>query len=287
MVQTYRKSTIVCGRFSVDFVKMTTFFVRPRPEIISYFCAKVFKMEKIVSYPISVIVFVLFFLALIVFHPIQWICLNLFGYQAHKKSVDYLNFVLLRIGHVFGTTYKVKGREALPQGVPIIFASNHQSLYDIILFVWFCRRWHPKFVSKVELGKGIPSVSYNLRHGGSVLIDRKDPKQSLPVIRSLGEYIEKNNRSAVIFPEGTRSKTGKPKEFAATGLKILCKAAPSAYVVPVTINNSWKIVKYGIFPLGLGNRLTFTVHEPIKVSDVPFDELFARTEQAIVGGIKN
>ncbi len=255
-------------------------------ELLLTFARKFSSMEKIIAYPLSAVAYVLFLLTLIIFHPVQWICLNVFGYQAHKKSVDYLNFLLLRIGHLLGSAYKVEGREKIPSGAPIIFASNHQSLYDIILFVWFCRRWHPKFVSKIELAKGIPSVSYNLRHGGSVVIDRKDPKQALPVIRQLGEYIEKYKRSAVIFPEGTRSKTGKPKEFATTGLKILCKSAPSAYVVPVTINNSWKIVKYGFFPLGLGNRLTFTVHEPIKVSEVPFDELFARTQQAVINGIK-
>ena len=70
------------------------------------------------------------------------------------------------------------------------------------------RKHHPKFVSKMELGKGIPSVSYNLSHGGSVLINRKDSRQSLTEIAKLGSYIEKHNRTAVIFPEGTRSKTG-------------------------------------------------------------------------------
>src|SRR4051812_26096259 len=151
-------------------------------------------MQKIISYPISLIAILLFLLTLLIFHPIQWICLNVFGYQAHKKSVDYLNFLLLRIGHLLVMNYQVQGRNRIPNGAPIIFASNHQSLYDIILFVWFCRRWHPKFVSKMELAKGIPSVSYNLRHGGSVVIDRKDPKQALPVIRQLGEYIEKHKR---------------------------------------------------------------------------------------------
>jgi 1-acyl-sn-glycerol-3-phosphate acyltransferase len=54
-------------------------------------------------------------------------------------------------------------------------------------------------------------VSYNLRHGGSALIDRKDPK---PFLKSkLGDYIEEHNRSAVIFPEGTRSKTANQKSF--------------------------------------------------------------------------
>uniref|UniRef100_A0A4W5LJK0 1-acylglycerol-3-phosphate O-acyltransferase n=1 Tax=Hucho hucho TaxID=62062 RepID=A0A4W5LJK0_9TELE len=192
-------------------------------------------MQKIISYPLSFIVLMLILLALVIFHPIQWICLNVFGYQAHKKSVDYLNFILLRIVHLLGTTFVFEGRESIPKGVPIIFVANHQSLYDIIAMIWFLRRFHPKFVSKKELGSGVPSVSFNLKHGGSVLIDRKDPKQAIPSIKKLSEYIEKNNRSAVIFPEGTRSKNGKPKEFAQSGVKILCKYAPSAYVVPIKV----------------------------------------------------
>ncbi|KAB1157018.1 lysophospholipid acyltransferase family protein [Flavobacterium luteum] len=243
-------------------------------------------MQKIISYPISFIALFLFLMTLVVFHPIQWICFNLVGYQAHKKSVDYLNFMLIRIGHILGTTYKVENREDIPNGVPIIFVANHQSLYDIIAIIWFFRKFHPKFVSKKELGKGVPSVSYNLRHGGSVLIDRKDPKQAVPNIKKLSEYIEFHKRSAVIFPEGTRTKTGVPKEFSQTGLKILCKYAPSAFVVPISINNSWKIFKYGFFPLGLGNHLTFVVHKPLSVKDLSFDELMKQTEQSIVQGIK-
>lgn len=243
-------------------------------------------MEKLVSYPISVVYYLCFGLTLVIFHPIQWICLNVFGYQAHKKSVDYLNLFLVRCTNVLGTTYSVKNKEIIPNNVPIIFVANHQSLYDIIGIIWYLRRFHAKFVSKKELGKGIPSVSYNLRHGGSVLIDRKDPKQALPVIKGLGEYIEKNKRSAVIFPEGTRSKTGKPKEFAQSGLKILCKYAPNAYIVPISINNSWKMVKFGAFPMGLGNKLEFIIHEPMAVKDYSFEEIMQKTESAVVSAIK-
>ena len=243
-------------------------------------------MEKIISYPISTLAMLLFLLVLVIFHPIQWICLNVFGYQAHKKSVDYLNCCLLRVGHFIGTTYKVENRELIPENVPLIIVANHQSLYDIIGIIWFLRKFHPKFVSKQELAKGIPSVSYNLRHGGSVVIDRKDPKQAIPVIKKLADYIELNHRSAVIFPEGTRTKTGAPKVFSHTGVKILCKNAPSAYVVPLTINNSWKLVKFGFFPLGLGNRLIFTVHKPMAVKDFSFEEIMEQTEKAVVQSIK-
>jgi len=243
-------------------------------------------MEKIISYPISAIYYLCFGLCLVIFHPVQWICLNFIGYQAHKKSVDYLNFCLLGCTYILGTSYTFTNRERIPKGIPVIIVANHQSLYDIVAIIWYLRRVHPKFVSKKELGKGIPSVSYNLRHGGSVLIDRKDPKQAIPVIKGLSEYIEANRRSAMIFPEGTRSKTGKPKEFSQSGLKILCKYAPSACVVPVSINNSWKMVKYGFFPLGLGNHLTFTVHEPLFVNAMTFEELMQRTENAVVSGVK-
>lgn len=244
-------------------------------------------MEKILSYPISILYYIVFLLFLIIFHPVQWVCLNVFGYQAHKKSVDILNFFLVRTTHLLGTTYEIGNVDHLPEGVPLIIVANHQSMYDIPPIIWFMRKFHPKFISKKELGRGIPSVSYNLRHGGSVLIDRKDPKQALPQIKKMAEYIEKNNRSAVIFPEGTRSKTGIPKRFSENGLKIMCKYAPSAYIVPISINNSWKMVRFGQFPLGLGNRLTFTVHQPFAIKGIPFDEVMQRTENAVVQGIKN
>jgi 1-acyl-sn-glycerol-3-phosphate acyltransferase len=243
-------------------------------------------MQKLVSYPLSIIYYLCFGFFLVLFHPIQWFCFNVFGYQAHKKSVDYLNFFLVRCTNLLGTTYQFENIESIPKNAPIIFVANHQSLYDIIAVIWYLRDFHCKFVSKKELGKGIPSVSYNLRHGGSALIDRKDSKQAIPLIKGLSEYIEKNTRSALIFPEGTRSRTGQPKSFAQSGLKILCKHAPSAYVVPITINNSWKMVRFGAFPMGLGNRLKFTIHQPLKVSEYSFEELIEQTEKVVVEGIQ-
>lgn len=244
-------------------------------------------MEKLISYPISVVYYLCFGLTLVIFHPIQWICFNVFGYQAHKISVDYLNLFLVGCTRILGTRWSFSNRERIPQNVPLIFVANHQSLYDIIGIIWFLRRHHAKFVSKKELGKGIPSVSYNLRHGGSVLIDRKDPKQALPTIKGLSEYIEKHNRTAVIFPEGTRSKTGATKKFSENGLKILCKFAPNALVVPITINNSWKMTQFGMFPMGLGNHIKYTIHEPLAVKDYDFATLFEKTEQAVNSAIHN
>lgn len=154
-------------------------------------------------------------------------------------------------------------------------------MFDIIAISWFMRKHHPKFISKVELGSGWPSVSFNLRHGGSVLIDRQNPRQSIPALIKFSKYIAQYKRSAVIFPEGTRSKTGELKPFSTTGLKILFKNIPDALVVPVTINNSWKLLKYGSFPVNAGINLSLTVQEPIAVSSMTDDELLMETEQRI------
>lgn len=243
-------------------------------------------MEKIVSYPLTVVYYFFFLLWLVIFHPIQWVCFNLFGYNAHRITVAYLNWFLVRTAHLVGTTYHFKGMENVPINKPLIIVANHQSLHDITSIIWFLRKVHPKFISKIELGKGIPSVSYNLRHGGSALIDRKDPKQALPAIKKVAELVNNNNYSVVIFPEGTRSKTGAPKPFAVSGLKMLYKFAPDAYFLPITINNSWKMTKFGQFPLGLGVKLDFTIHKPLKISEHKFEEILEQTEKIITEHIK-
>ncbi|WP_345005964.1 lysophospholipid acyltransferase family protein [Snuella lapsa] len=245
-------------------------------------------MQKLLSYPLSCIYYLCFLLTLIIFHPIQWICFNLFGYQAHKVSVDILQFCLMRCANILGTRFSYINPYEIDTNRPLIIVANHQSLHDIYPLTWFMRKHHPKFISKIELGKGIPSVSYNLRHGGAALIDRKNPRQSLPALMKFGEYLEKNKRSGVIFPEGTRSKNGKPKPFQTKGLEVLFKKTPSALIVPITINNSWKMLRYGKFPMGLGNHLKFTVHKPIELATfADKQELINSIEKTITKSIES
>jgi 1-acyl-sn-glycerol-3-phosphate acyltransferase len=221
-------------------------------------------MSKTLAYPLTLIYLIAFGLTLVVFHPIQWVCLNVFGYDAHKKSVSIMNWVIMRCTNILGTRYTLTFPENMPPQGPVIIVTNHQSLYDIPPIIWHLRKYHPKFVSKKELGRGIPSVSYNLRHGGSVLIDRKDRRQAADELTKLGAYIQETRRSAVIFPEGTRSRNGEPKPFRTLGLITLLKNAPDAWILPITINNSWKMFRYGKFPNGIGTHIRFTIHSPVK-----------------------
>ena len=241
-------------------------------------------MRKLLSYPLTILFFIFFGLSLFIFHPILWVSFNVFGYKTLKGSVSVLNWFLMLSTNILGTRYTFENNQNIPTDTPLIIVSNHQSMYDIPPIIWHMRKYHPKFVSKKELGKGIPSVSYNLRKGGSVLIDRKDGKQAITEIGKLGSYIEKYNRSAVIFPEGTRSRDGNPKPFKPMGLKMLLKKAPSALIVPITINNSWKLLRYGKFPMGIGAHLKFKVHTPI-ANNGNLDDLIVKIEQHVINDI--
>ncbi|NEV92869.1 1-acyl-sn-glycerol-3-phosphate acyltransferase [Psychroflexus sp. YR1-1] len=243
-------------------------------------------MKNIVSYPLSVIFYLFFGLTLLIFHVLQWLSFNLFGYQAHKKSVDIFNFFLLRCLNIVGTRFQYNNAFKFDPDRPHIIVSNHQSMFDIPPIIWYMRQLHPKFISKKELAKGIPGISYNLRHGGSVLIDRKNSGQALSQIKKLGHYICETKRAAVIFPEGTRSKTGIPKSFAFNGLKTLFEACPEAVVVPVCINNSWKLQREGMFPLGVGAFLKLDVLQPLEVKDFEIAELIQRIEKNITENLE-
>ncbi|MFD2825865.1 lysophospholipid acyltransferase family protein [Leeuwenhoekiella polynyae] len=239
-------------------------------------------MRKFFAYPLSVIFYLAFGLTIVVFHPVQWVCYNWFGYQAHKKSVDYLNFTIMRCLNLLGTRFTFNNPYTIERDQPIIIVANHQGQWDIPSIIWHMRRLHPKFISKIELGKGIPSISYNLRKGGSALIDRKDKRQSIMAIRDLIKTLNKTNRSVVIFPEGTRSKDGVPKDFATGGLITLFKFMPDAIIVPVTIHNSWKLMRWGGFPQDIGVHVSHTVHEPIKVAGKNPEELVKQVQDSVL-----
>ncbi len=242
---------------------------------------------KVLSYILSPI-FILFFVGvLLIFHPLQWLSFRIFGYKGHKFIVDILNFFLVKSLLIIGVPVRLKNKQPLPKNTNFIFVSNHQSIADIPPIALFFKEHHPKFVSKIELGKNIPSVSYNLRHGGAALIDRKDGKQAITALVKFAKNIQQKKWGAIIFPEGTRSRDGKPKKFYLNGLKIICKYNPEAYIVPLTINNSWKVFKYGTFPLGVGSPITITMHKPVKVNSLPFNELMNLVETTITTNINN
>ncbi|HEY0177811.1 MAG TPA: lysophospholipid acyltransferase family protein [Pedobacter sp.] len=243
-------------------------------------------MNKFLGYIFTPVFYIFFFLTLIVFQPIQWVCHRFFGYKAHKVSVDYLNFFLTYCQIFLGNSTTFINEQDIPLNQPVIFIANHQSMYDIPGIIWFMRKYHVKFISKIELTKGIPSISFNLKYGGGANINRKDSKQAVSEIIKLGRRMKDNNWSAMIFAEGTRAKDGRMKPFQVGGIATLLKVVPRALIVPIAIENSWKIVQYGSFPLSFGERIRWTVLPPIPTSDKNPEEITLMAENAIRTALK-
>jgi 1-acyl-sn-glycerol-3-phosphate acyltransferase len=238
-------------------------------------------IKKLLSYILTPIYLLCFGLLLVIFHPIQMVTRWIWGYPVRKKAVDVLNYGLLYSLWILGTRITFRGLEKIPQGRPLIIVANHQTTIDIPAVIVAFRRNHPKFISKIELGKWIPSISYNLRHGGSVLIDRKNPRQSVKDILLLGKHIEANNYSACIFPEGTRTRDGKLKPFMPAGIASLYKTSPSALIVPFAIDGNYELMKHGYFPMTVGVHLKLTVFDPIDPKGMDMTELTQKIEDMI------
>ncbi len=221
-------------------------------------------MKTLLSYILTPLFYLAFGLVLVIFDPLQRITLKVFGHRAHDAIISVITGLCTNSTRILGATYKVVGRELLPDNRPLVFAANHQSMYDIPPIFWFFRKHHPKFVVKKELAKGIPTISYNIRNGGSVTIDRKNPKQAIPQIQKLGRFINEQKYAAVIYPEGTRSRSGEMRAFKPAGLVALLEAAPDALLVPLTINRAYLFTQKGLFPLTVGVKMEYIVHPPLE-----------------------
>ena len=186
--------------------------------------------------------------------------------NAHSWSLRVIAHGLIFSVRLFGTRIRIKFPEGfqLDENKPYIIVSNHQSTMDIVLLYYVFGKRVPRFIAKKELGRFIPTVSFNLNHGHNVLIDRDNPRQSIKAIAEFGKLISEYKYPGVIFPEGTRSRRGELKEFQPAGVSALLKYAPQADIIPVAVNNSWKLNPHDGVPGESFRTLSITVGNVIK-----------------------
>ncbi len=128
----------------------------------------------------------------------------------------------------------VEGRENIPpKEEGVIFAPNHNSITDVPLFYYAVRRF-PSMMAKAELFK-FPLVHGMLLSLGCIKIGRKSAHGVVEAIRSSIKRIEEGG-SLVIFPEGTRSKTGEIAPFKSGAFKVAERTG--CRIVPVVIKNN-------------------------------------------------
>ena len=138
-----------------------------------------------------------------------------------------------------GIRYRISGREHVP-ATAVVFCSNHESNVDPpVLFEALHRRLH--ILYKAELHK-FPIMGTVFDVGGFVPIERNDRESALRSI-ALGAESLKAGNSFLIFPEGTRSRTGHLLPFKKGGFIMAIQA--QAPIVPVAIQGGRAAMKKG------------------------------------------
>jgi len=161
---------------------------------------------------------------------------------------------------------KVSGLENLDDKQSYVIVSNHQSMYDIfVLYGWMPMIF--KWMMKAEL-RGIPLVGKACESAGHVFINRSSAMAAKHSIERAEQKL-RNGVSLVVFPEGTRSYTGKPGKFKrgayliATDLKLP--------IVPVTLRGCFECLPRNTFNVRPG-LIEIIVHQPVSVTDYTPDK---------------
>ena len=139
-----------------------------------------------------------------------------------------------------GIKVRIAGREHIPIGRAAVYCANHQSNVDPpVLFTSIHPRMH--IVYKAEIN-AIPLLARAFQMRGFVPIDRRNKEAAMRSLEAGARSIRDGN-SFLIFPEGTRSKTGEMLPFKKGGFLMALKA--QAPIVPVAISGGADAMRRG------------------------------------------
>lgn len=188
----------------------------------------------------------------------------LFGWKDHLYILGHWG---VRLGLALsGIRFRVAGAENIPRDRAAVYCSNHQSNVDPpVVFEALHPRLHILF--KAELNR-IPLLARAFRHGGFIPIERRNKESAMRSIEAGAASIRSGN-SFLIFPEGTRSKTGELLPFKKGGFMMAIRA--QAPIVPVAVQGGRAAMRKGswlIQPVTVSLR----VGEPIETAGLTQDD---------------
>ena len=151
---------------------------------------------------------------------------------------DRIFFAILRYYRNFRFMGDKQSLKTLPKQFIVI--SNHQSLIDIVLYLLYLDGREVRFVAKDALNN-VPMVGKMLRSQGHCMIPRKGGASvAMKHIEHFGKQVMEKNQIPVIFPEGTRSKTGELGQFYSAGFRRLVQTARLPVAV-CALDGGWKL----------------------------------------------
>ena len=134
------------------------------------------------------------------------------------------------------SSIEISGESQLPSG-PVVVMGNHQSFFDVMVLLGY----FPKdlsFIAKIETAS-YPGISTWMKYIDCLFIDRSDLRQSSRILIQAVDQLKDGVASLVIFPEGTRSKTGELLDFKRGSMKLPQRARVP--IVPVAFDGTLQV----------------------------------------------
>ncbi len=183
---------------------------------------------------------------------------------------------------VCGITWSIEGWEELPEAIrngsqPCIFMCNHESQLDPPFLVGILPA-HPVFIAKKEV-KYIPFVGWAAACAGVIFIDRGHRERAINSLSQAAAGI-RSGKSVVVFPEGTRTRTGEllPLKKGSFNLALEAKVP----VVPMGLHGAYQVLAPGARRISPGHY-RLRVGAPLDPSAFADREaLMAETRQSIL-----
>ena len=121
-----------------------------------------------------------------------------------------------------GLIPRITGEEKLPR-TPYLLVCNHRSFYDPLMILYYLKNENLSFVSKPS-NMAIPLIGDLAYSAGFLPIDRENDRNALRTILTAADYLKRGVCNMGIFPEGTRTRTGRLQDFHPGSFKIAQRA---------------------------------------------------------------
>ena len=178
---------------------------------------------------------------------------------------------------LFRINVTVKGLEKLPNE-PCVIISNHRSDFDPMTLLAVMKKRHLVYICKAEIMR-VPVVGWYLHHAGFIGIDRKNAMRASRSLITAADEMKRTGVDVGIYPEGTRSKTGKLLRFK-TGAFVLAEKA-NAPIAVMTTKGTECVTKELFWKRTEIEMEILEVWTPADIAGVSHNDLAARAQELV------
>lgn len=169
---------------------------------------------------------------------------------------------------ILGIKVKVSGRENIDRNQTYIFMANHLSFMDGPLLLWLIPH-HARIIFKKEL-IWIPIIGQGMKYVQFIPVDRKGKEGGKTAIKKAAHMVRSRGFSFLIFPEGTRTRTGRMGDFRRGGFFLALESGVP--ILPVTISGAFDLMPKGKFRIHRG-KIQVNFHPSIPIEDYDMERM--------------